>query len=440
MLVIVKALYGLRTSGAQFHKKLAKTMRELGYFPSKADPNIWMKESKEKWEYVCIYVDDLLIASDTPSYLTDALERVGYKLKGVGEPEYHLGGDIKKVKDPEEVLTWGPTRYINRMMDSYKTMFGTEVPKREVRAPLDPKDHPELDDSELLDEEGQNKYQSMIGSLGWAVLLGRIDITCAVMTMSSFRQAPRVGHLDRLKRIYSFLRNYKKTSIKFRPELPDYSAYKPMEHDWSQVYCPASEEIPDDAPEPKGKPVVTTTFADANLMHDLLTGRSCTGVLHMVNKTPIDWFSKKQSVVETAVYGSEFVAARIAVEQVMDLRYTLRMLGFPVQGNSWLFCDNMSVVVSSTIPKSTIKKRHNALAYHRVREAVAAGIVNVHHIRSEENPADILTKFRASSSWFHLMKPLICWMWRDGEKNGKSAKTKDEIAAQGHVVWRDGTK
>ena len=437
VLIIVKALYGLRTSGAQFHKKLAETMRDLGYFPSKADPNIWMRKTPGKWEYVCIYVDDLLIASDEPSYLTDALQKIGYKLKGVGEPAYHLGGDIKKVKDPEEVLAWGPTRYVKHMMDTYKTLFGTEVPKREVHSPLDPKDHPELDTSELLDDEGKSKYQSMIGCLGWATQLGRIDITCAVMTMSSFRQSPRVGHLERLKRIYSFLRNYKKTSIKFRTELPDYSCYKPMEQDWSQVYGPTQEEIPEDAPEPRGKPVITTTFADANLMHDLITGRSCTGILHLVNKTPIDWFSKKQSVVETAVYGSEFVAARIAIEQIMDLRYTLRMLGIPVKGKSWMFCDNMSVVVSSSIPKSTIKKRHNALAYHRVREAVAAGIVTIHHIRSEENPADILTKFRSSSAWFHLMKPLICWMWRDGEKRGK-AKTKDDVKAQGHVAWRDG--
>jgi len=440
VLNIVKALYGLRTSGAQFHKKLAETMQNLGYFPSKADPNIWMRKTPGKWEYVCIYVDDLLIASDTPSYLTDALQKLGYKLKGVGEPEYHLGGDIKKVKDPEEVLQWGPTRYVKRMMDTYKNMFGTEVPKREVHAPLDPKDHPELDTTELLDEGERAKYISMIGSLQWAVQLGRIDIHCAVMTMSGFRQSPRVGHLERLKRIYSFLRNYKKASIKLRTDLPDYSAYTEVEQDWSQVYGPTQEEIPADAPEPRGKPVITTTFADANLMHDLVTGRSCTGILHMVNKTPIDWFSKKQNLVETAVYGSELVAARIAVEQIMDLRYTLRMLGIPVQGKSWLFCDNMSVVISSTIPKSTIKKRHNALAYHRTREAVAAGIVRIHHIRSEENPADILTKFRSSSSWFHLMKPLICWMWRDGEKTGsaKLKKEKENDAKETHVAWRDG--
>ena len=92
--------------------------------------------------------------------------------------------------------------------------------------------------------------------------------------------------------------------------------------------------------------------------------------------------------METATYGSEFVAARIATEQIMDLRYTLRMFGAPIDGPSWMFGDNLSVVLQSNVPSSSIKKRHNALAYHRVREAVAAGILNFVHINSKQNPAD----------------------------------------------------
>eukprot|EP00957_Ditylum_brightwellii_P101256 7715939-Ditylum_brightwellii.AAC.1 len=69
-------------------------------------------------------------------------------------------------------------------------------------------------------------------------------------------------------------------------------------------------------PEPCGKPVMTTTFADANLLHDVITGRSCTGIIHLLNKPPIDWFSNRQNTVETATYGSEFVAARTAVDQI----------------------------------------------------------------------------------------------------------------------------
>ena len=66
---------------------------------------------------------------------------------------------------------------------------------------------------------------------------------------------------------------------------------------------------PHDAPKPLGKYVTLTHYVDVNLLHDLITGRSVTGILHLINKTPIDWYSKKQATVETATYGSEFIAA-----------------------------------------------------------------------------------------------------------------------------------
>jgi len=75
------------------------------------------------------------------------------------------------------------------------------------------------------------------------------------------------------------------------------------------------------------------------------------------------------------------------------LRYKLRMMGIPIDGSTNAFCDNKSVVTNSTVPTSTLKKKHNSIAYHRVREAVAAGT----------NLADLLTK---PLSGTHL-KPLI---------------------------------
>jgi hypothetical protein len=70
-------------------------------------------------------------------------------------------------------------------------------------------------------------------------------------------------------------------------------------------------------PEPLGKPVVTTTYVDANLYHCMLTGKSVSGILHLFNKTPVDWFAKKQGTAETATYGSEFVAGRRVTDQVI---------------------------------------------------------------------------------------------------------------------------
>ena len=95
------------------------------------------------------------------------------------------------------------------------------------------------------------------------------------------------------------------------------------------------EILPDDMPDPFGEAVTTTTTMDANLNHCLAIGKSLTGCLHFVNKTPVDWYSKKQATVETATYGSEFVAAKTATEQIMNIRQTLRYLGAPIGAKSF---------------------------------------------------------------------------------------------------------
>jgi hypothetical protein len=162
-------------------------------------------------------------------------------------------------------------------------------------------------------------------------------------------------------------------------------------------------------PTPRGKLMRTSTYQDANLYHDLVTGRAMSGILHFVNQTPIASYCKKQKTVETATYGSEFMVARHACEQVMDIRYTLRMMGIPLDGPSWMFGDNASVITSSTIPHSTLNKRHNALSYHRVREALAAKIIYLLHVDGKVNPSDILTKPLGWVNFWPLIQPILFW-------------------------------
>ena len=175
------------------------------------------------------------------------------------------------------------------------------------------------------------------------------------------------------------------------------------------MYGDIKEELPTDMPTPKGKPVRMTTMVDANLMHCLVTGRSMTGIIHLVNQTPVEWFSKRQNTVETSTFGSEFVAARTATEQVIDLRHTLRMFGAPIDGPCWMFGDNEGVHLNSTVPHSVLKKRWLALSYHRVRESIAAGIINFIDINGTVNPADVLTKYLTWDVLKSLVGPILFW-------------------------------
>ena len=152
------------------------------------------------------------------------------------------------------------------------------------------------------------------------------------------------------------------------------------------VYETPAEDTQSNAPTAKGNPVRTTMYADANLLHNLVMGRSATGMLHFFNQTPTDSFLKRQNQVESATYSSEFMAARQAVEQIIDLHYTLCILGVPIEGPSWLFSDNKAVVTSSTIPHSSLNKCWNAISYHKVCEAVAGGFIHFEHISTDQNP------------------------------------------------------
>ena len=210
VLIFNKALYGLKSSGLRWHERFADTLREMGFTPSKAENDIWMRRIGDHYEYIATYVDDLAICSKDPQAIIDKLQSVyKYKLKGTSPLSYHLGCDY--FRDDDGVLCSAPKKYIDRMMETFHQMFG-HTPK-EASSPLDGVGHPELDTSPELDENGVKKYQSMIGSLQWAISLGRFDIATSVMTMSSFRSCPCKGHLSRLKRIYGYLHKMRHTII-----------------------------------------------------------------------------------------------------------------------------------------------------------------------------------------------------------------------------------
>ena len=142
-------------------------------------------------------------------------------------------------------------------------------------------------------------------------------------------------------------------------------------------------------PGAKGKSAVVSCFADANNHAcDMITHRSRTGILIIyVQNAPIVWFSKRQNMVESSSFGSEFVTLQAAKDMVVALRYKLHMFGVPIDGPANVFCDNGNGVV-----KNTLAKKHNAINYHAICEAVAVKILRVGKEDGMPNLADLFTK------------------------------------------------
>ncbi len=120
ILVINKALYGLRSSGKRWHEKLHDCLTQLGFTPSKAEPDIWLRRNGDLYEDVAVYVDDLAMVLKDPQAFLDKLTGApfNFKLKGSGPISFPLGMDF--FRDNEGVLCMAPKKYIEKMIANYE--------------------------------------------------------------------------------------------------------------------------------------------------------------------------------------------------------------------------------------------------------------------------------------------------------------------------------
>ena len=176
------------------------------------------------------------------------------------------------------------------------------------------------------------------------------------------------------------------------------------DYDWFDFYRGAKERLPPNMPNARGLPVTMSMFVDADHAGNKVNRKSQTGVLIFLNRAPIHWFSKRQNLVETSTFGSEFCALKTGIELVEGLRYKLRMFGVPLDGPANVFCNNEAVYKNTAIPESTLRKKHHSIAYHKCRESVAAHIIRVAKQGTKKNLADLFTKLLTSETRRFLLE------------------------------------
>ena len=277
--------------------------------------------------------------------------------------------------------------------------------KTTAKTPIPHTYRPELDITPELNGEHSSRYRQMIGILRWAVELGRVDMHHEVALMSQYSASPREGHMEAVYHIFAFLKTHPRLNIVLdpRPVPLDENAFSNVELSvWRDFYGDMAEELPPKMPAPLGNTLDITGFVDSDHAGNVVTRRSHTGIINFLNNAPVIWFSKKQNTVESSLFGSEFVALRIARDLIVGLRYKLRMFGVPIVGPASVLCDNQGVVKNTSLPDLVLSKHHNAISYNVVREAVAAGIIRVGKEDGQTNLADAFTKMLPRNRRFDL--------------------------------------
>jgi hypothetical protein len=407
--LIHRALYGGKSAGKDFRNHLRSCMRHLDFISCPADPDVWMRaaiqsDGSECYEYILLYTDDALVVSGCPEKLLR--EELGrffiLKEESIGPPKIYLGGSVRKVTLENGVECWAfsSSQYVQaavKNVEEYLNQRGDDKYKipRNADTPLTTTYRPELDVSSELGPAESAYYMSLIGVLRWMVEIGRVDICLECSMMSSHLALPREGHLHELFRMFGYLRKYHNTEMVYDPSDPVIDETEFGRKDWTSSefgHIQGSEVLPLNMPQPRGMGFTMRAKVDADHAGDTVTRRSRTGFIVYLNSSPVYWFSKKQTSVESSSFGSEFIAMKQCCEYLRGLRYKLRMMGIPCEGPAYIQGDNQSVLANTTIPDSTLKKKSQSIAYHFVREGAARDEWRTSYVNTHDNEADLLTK------------------------------------------------
>ena len=400
--LIVRALYGLKSAAASHRNHLAAGLEHIGFKSCLGDPDLWYRpntcpDNREVYEYVLVYTDDLLVLALNPKEILRKIDKYfTLKPESITEPNIYLGAKIRKVRIDDECYAWSQSsgNYVKEAIKTVETWcsgHGFRLPSK-VKTALSPTYRPELDVSEVLASDAASWYRSAIGILRWSCELGRVDISTETSMLASHMSEPRIGHLMAILQVFAYLKQHHNARLVHDPRDPLIDQSKFSRENWCGFYGNVQEAIPPNAPKPRGRSIVITIWVDADHAGDKLSRRSRTGYFLFIQRSMIIAKSKKQTSVEGATFGSEFSAMKTAAEENRALRYKLRMMGVSIDGPSYMYSDNTSVLHNTSNPESTLKKKSNSIAYHFIREAVAMGEVLTGYVKGTKNLADMLTK------------------------------------------------
>ena len=344
-----KALYGLKQAPRAWYGKIAEFLTHSGYLVTSADSSLFVKAKEKKLAIVLVYVDDLIITGDCEEEILQTKENlsVRFQMKELGQLKHFLGLEVDCT---QEGIFLHQQKYSKDLLKKFGMLNC-----KPISTPME--SNAKMCAHEGKDVEDATMYRQLVGSLIYLTLT-RPDISFAVGVMSRYMQSPKKTHLESVRRILRYVKSTLGHGIMYK----------------------------------KGGDCRLVGYCDADYAGDHDTRRSTTGYVFMLGSGAISWCSKRQPTVSLSTTEAEYRAAAMAAQESTWLMHLLKSLYQPTEYGISLYCDNLSAIRLAENPVFHARTKHVEVHYHFIREKVLQAEIELEHVRTEKQAADLFTK------------------------------------------------
>jgi hypothetical protein len=372
-----KTLYGTKQAPHEWNNELnAFIVNTLQFTRGIADTCLYNKKTKSgRLMIIAIFVDDILSAYDQSDeaewnhYKSTIMQK--YKVRDLGEADWIL--QMKVTRDRKnQTLMLDQERYVEKVLEQFKM--------NQCKSAATPANQEKLlstDDEQngAITEMKELPYLSLVGSLLYAAITTRLDISYAVNVLSRFMKNPNQTHWQAGKRVLRYLHGTRNTGLIFRGSV--------------------------------SKELEIAAYSDADWGGDHNDRRSTTGYIVTINGNVVSWVSKRQQTVALSTAEAEYMAISAVLQEVKWIKQLLKELNLPLKSPIQLFCDNQAAIAISKNDVNHARTKHIDIRHHYIREATKEREVELSWIETNNQLADILTKSLSGRTFIHFRNKLM---------------------------------
>ena len=357
-----KSIYGLKQASRQWYKKFDSVISSFGFTENLVDECVYLKTVGNQFIFLVLYVDDILLASSNMKLLkeTKTFLSNNFDMKDLGEASYVLGIEIKRDRK-QGVLGLSQQNYISKVLKRFnmETCGGGETPMSKgdkLTKNQSPKNEVEKADME------SKPYAKLVGSLMYAQVCTRPDLSFAVGILSRFQSNPGHEHWVAGKKVLRYLQRTKNHMLVYR-----------------QV-----------------KELKLVGYTDSDFAGNYPSSKKSTcGYVFTLAGGAVAWKTMKQGLITTSTMQAEFIAVYEGMCEALWIRNFLmqtKILSHIVSNAIEIYCDNEAAVFFCKNSKRSNNSKHIDLKYYSVRQRVKRAEIEVLGINTESQLADPFTK------------------------------------------------